>query len=52
MLNSRRLFLTALFCTFFSFWNVRKAGKVLNYGYGQPNFGGAIGGFRLVRRLK
>ena len=26
--------------------------KWLNYGYGQPNFGGAIGGFRLVRRLK
>ena len=26
--------------------------KWLNYGYGQPNFGGAINGFRLVRRLK
>ncbi len=26
--------------------------KWLNYGYGQANFGGAIGGFRLIRRLK
>lgn len=26
--------------------------KWLNYGYGEANFGGALGGFRLVRRLK